>query len=267
MSRASTKIDEIRRAIREEIHAGVYGDDGKLPSEPEAAKRFGCARLTVREAYRQLVLEGLIVNRPKRGYYVRLIRPLSIDLTTYEQGDLAAGRDGLDQWATLVANAGRMPHAPTDVAIMAEDAEFAPLVRELLGLPDPDESSVVVRRRTCYVDEEPWITRDSYFPEPLVRGTRLMKPGDQVAAGGLFAEAGIMVTRFVDRQRARIASQEEAERLELPPGTPGTQWIRIRYGHSGAPAGSEVRPLAVMVAFLPGDRVELTETVDVAAAG
>lgn len=56
--------------IRDDILRGVLKAGEKLPSKREMAKGLGVARITVENAYAQLIIEGYVTAREKSGYYV-----------------------------------------------------------------------------------------------------------------------------------------------------------------------------------------------------
>lgn len=59
-------------AIRGRIEAGEWGQGGRMPTEAELAAEYGCGRLTVNRALRELSDEGLIDRRRRAGTRVRL---------------------------------------------------------------------------------------------------------------------------------------------------------------------------------------------------
>ena len=59
------------QCIKEDILNGKLEAEGfKLPSKRTLAKNLGISLITVENAYAQLMIEGYIYSRPKRGYYV-----------------------------------------------------------------------------------------------------------------------------------------------------------------------------------------------------
>jgi len=61
---------QLRTIITEEITRGVYGDDGKLPSERSMTDRFAVSRTSVRECLNALVKDGVLVRIVGKGTYV-----------------------------------------------------------------------------------------------------------------------------------------------------------------------------------------------------
>ncbi len=60
----------IYECIKSDIHSGVLKSGEKLPSRRQMALDNGIAEITVANAYSQLVTEGYIESREKRGYFV-----------------------------------------------------------------------------------------------------------------------------------------------------------------------------------------------------
>ena len=58
----------VYKRIRHAIRGGLV--EGKLPSKNQAAKLLSVSKVTIEQAYRQLVSEGYIHSRPRSGFYV-----------------------------------------------------------------------------------------------------------------------------------------------------------------------------------------------------
>lgn len=69
--------EDIKASIRQRIAEGGWQPGMKLPSERELVQRFGCARMTVHHALRELEDEGLIERRQGSGSYVAQLHPIS----------------------------------------------------------------------------------------------------------------------------------------------------------------------------------------------
>ena len=65
----SRLLDEVAQALRERIYAGVYAPGATLRQERIAAE-FGISRTPLREAFRVLERDGLVVNKPGSGVRV-----------------------------------------------------------------------------------------------------------------------------------------------------------------------------------------------------
>lgn len=114
---------------------------------------------------------------------------------------------------------------------------------------------MVVRRRLRFVDDVPFQTADSYYPEDVAAGTAIMQPGDVTVPGGLMANAGHRQVRFADRIMIRMPTHAESTRLSLPSNTPVAEHLRTGYNKDG-------RPVRVIISILPGDRHVIEYEVD-----
>ncbi|MBE6116495.1 MAG: GntR family transcriptional regulator [Erysipelotrichaceae bacterium] len=65
-----TKYQMIVDDIIEKIEDGTYREDSRLPSEEELRQSYGCSRVTVRQALKQLQYSGYIISRKGSGSYV-----------------------------------------------------------------------------------------------------------------------------------------------------------------------------------------------------
>lgn len=61
---------KIKQILRDEINTGVWRQGAQLPTEPELMRRFGVSRITISQALRDLVAEGLVVRRQGKGTFV-----------------------------------------------------------------------------------------------------------------------------------------------------------------------------------------------------
>ena len=75
--------EQLYRWIKADILRGKLGADEKLPSKRVLAEHLEISIVTVKNAYEQLIAEGYIYSREKRGYYVTpMERPLTAVVTT-----------------------------------------------------------------------------------------------------------------------------------------------------------------------------------------
>ena len=66
----------ITRHLKQQIQSGALPAHAKLPSKRSLAGQLGVSVTTVESAYSQLVSEGFLESRPKRGFFVCAIEPL-----------------------------------------------------------------------------------------------------------------------------------------------------------------------------------------------
>jgi GntR family histidine utilization transcriptional repressor len=72
---------DVESTIRRAIENGGWKPGFRLPAERELADTYGCARMTVRLALRDLEAEGLIIRRHGSGTFVADLNPISSVLT------------------------------------------------------------------------------------------------------------------------------------------------------------------------------------------
>jgi multiple sugar transport system substrate-binding protein len=61
---------QLKTLLTEEILSGVYGADGRLPTEHELCERFGLSRTPVTHALTDLANEGVVLRRRRYGTFV-----------------------------------------------------------------------------------------------------------------------------------------------------------------------------------------------------
>ena len=63
--------------LKRDILSGVLKPDEKLPSKRTFAENNGISTITIQNAYDQLISEGYVYTKPKRGYYVANIEGMT----------------------------------------------------------------------------------------------------------------------------------------------------------------------------------------------
>jgi GntR family histidine utilization transcriptional repressor len=75
--RRTLSYGTVKISIQARIAEGGWQPGVRLPSERELVQEFGCARMTVHRALRELEAEGLIERRQGSGSYVAELHPIS----------------------------------------------------------------------------------------------------------------------------------------------------------------------------------------------
>ncbi|HEY2023531.1 phosphonate metabolism transcriptional regulator PhnF [Paraburkholderia sp.] len=109
---------QIEQILAAEIAASGFGDEGRLPSEGELAKRFDVNRHTVRRAMLGLAALGLVSVEQGRGTFVQ---PGAIDYT-------------IGRRTRFTENLRQQHHAPGGKLLSAARVKAEPGVAKALGL-------------------------------------------------------------------------------------------------------------------------------------
>ncbi|MEV6131971.1 GNAT family N-acetyltransferase [Streptomyces violaceusniger] len=242
--RARALYQRIADKIRDEIVDGTLSPGARLPTEAEIASEWNTTRTTAVQGLKVLINEGLIVSDRPRGYFVRSRRPM----VYRPQGEFRKRplSPEMDQFLTQMSEEGREASQHIEVKVETPTKH----VRERLQL-DEDEL-VVVRRRVRFVDGVPYNTNDSHFPLALVQNSEIMRPDDIArGANGVLAELGYEQVRALDEIHVRMPTPDEADRLQLGPGTPVGVHLCTGFTEDG-------KPVRTVVNVLPGDRHVIT---------
>ncbi|MCG5211730.1 GntR family transcriptional regulator [Streptosporangium sp. KLBMP 9127] len=236
----STLYQQVASELRRAIYSGDLGPGDQLPTEADLMHLHRVSRNTVRLALGELVNEGLVTRTPRRGTIVRDRRPLLM----YPQRELQPqpAHSPREAFGFAVSQEGREPSQKIEVSIVEPPEEIA------IRLELPDQGLAVVRRRLRFVDGQPYNTNDSYFPQALVADSEIVRPVDIMRGANLvLEELGHPQVRVVDDISARMPTPTEVRRLELEPGTPVIEYLRVGYD-------ADDIPVRVAISVLPADK-------------
>jgi GntR family transcriptional regulator len=197
--------------IRKAIEQGEYVAGAKLPAEPELAERFGVSRPTVNRAVAILRAEGLVQVTRGRGTIVRAIPEIHRSaMTRYEREarEQVGGRGAFD---TEIRNLGMTPRSDVTVELVTPPDDVADALNIPRGKPN-----TIRRMRHMYANNIPVQLAPSYIPAEIAEGTQLAE--NDSGPGGIisrFADLGYAQTRITETVRARRATDEEREFLNL----------------------------------------------------
>jgi GntR family transcriptional regulator len=226
---------QIADALREQINAGRYPPGAQLPTERALQDEYRVSSRTVRVALDQLRAEGLAVSYQGRGVFVReqaVPRRLSTDIAVF------------DGWYQTLRRQGLKPAGRTTVT----RAPCPPDAAEWLGIEPGTE--VLVRDRVMHAEgHPPEMLATSYFPLWVVeRAPKLADPGVGGMPRWLREAFGTFYSE--DVITARMPTQAERERLDLPPGVP----VLVIKG--GEHDSDSQRPLHYIEVVAAGGRIE-----------
>ncbi|MGW2814348.1 GntR family transcriptional regulator [Streptomyces sp. NPDC001415] len=251
--------ERIADELRAEIRAGQLRPGDRLPAESALVERFGKSHVTIREALRVLQTEGLIDKQHGRGSFVRRPRTLVQRANSRHQWEKNRARQPEEQRVRTGATEKDTGLAVDDLVFHASYREIkAPKdLAEAMGVP---EGTVLVERtyRTRYrAERAPFSLVTSYLIRERVESNPdLLDETKEPWPGGTWNQlytVGIEIGRVEERVTARPPTAEEAEELDLPPGTSVLILRKTSYDTEG-------RVADVSDVTLPGDRTEMLFT-------
>jgi GntR family transcriptional regulator len=231
--------------LRDAIRSGKLDDE--VPPEEDLARDHGVSRQTVRRAIKTLESEGLVGGGHGRaGRKVQKPEVLTFYAVRSESMARAEERKtaGVDAWVADCAEAGHV--GTQSIAVAVEQP--TPAMRDRLGLA-PGEAAVV-RKRVRFLDGRPHDINDTYYPESIAAGTRIMQPFDvQEGTIRYMASLGHIQARYDDVMEGRMPTPAEVDTLRIPPGWPVL--VQTRTGYTAE------RPIKVTVTVWPADRARI----------
>lgn len=220
-SRITATLTELRRLIASDFAAG-----DRLPAEVELAARLGVSRVTVREALRQLWIEGVVIRRWGVGTFV---------------GDAAADAKSFTEKAVNVTDIGSFPkhilesgHDPslTHAEVTRERATGAVAAKLGLGARQP----VWHIERCIAIDGVPTVVLHDYVPVTLAGEPFDPSPLSSldVDLPSLFRAAGARLVRMDAKYDACPAKAAVARLLGVRAGQPVLHATQDSYADTGA---------------------------------
>ncbi|WP_231873695.1 GntR family transcriptional regulator [Acetobacter tropicalis] len=183
---------QLEDRLRALITSGALRLGDAMPPERELAEMTGVSRVTIRKALAQLVQAGILTQKPGAGTFVagRIEQPLSV-LLGFSEDMRARGYEPGSIWINKIVS-GVSPDEAMSLGI-APNARVVRLkrIRTANGQPIAIETAVTSQH---YI-EDPDMVGDSFYEALRVRH--------------------LLPVRALQRIRARIASQEEQQLLQL----------------------------------------------------
>lgn len=204
---------QLRGRVERAINDGTLAGGDALPSERDMAELAAVSRVTVRKAVRDLVRDGLLVQRHGSGTFVtkaidRVEQPLS-RLTSFTEDMMRRGWKSHSQWL--------------------ERGLFSPSPEEIvaLALAPGDEVARIARLRIA--DDRPLAIERASI-------SSLMLPDPEEVDQSLYAALemnGYRPVRAIQRISATNLGVEDARLMQVEPGDAGLRIERISYLDSG----------------------------------
>jgi GntR family transcriptional regulator len=197
-SNGAPLYQQLQKGLRAAIAAKSLGPDDALPPERDLAEQFAVSRITVRKALDGLVEEGLLTRKQGSGTFVagRVEKNFS-KLTSFSEDMAARGRRSHSVW------------------ISRSEGAVTPEESMTLGL---GPGSAVFRfSRVRFADDLPMALEFTTVPATVLAslddvGTSLYEALERT---------GHRPTRALQRLRAVLFTESQAELLDIQPNDPG----------------------------------------------
>jgi GntR family transcriptional regulator len=215
-------MNEIFLKMLSDIEAGEFAAGIPLPPVEELARRYDASGDEVREAIKELIYEGRL-ERPRA-------QPLdAVQVPPYELWGTLTGIH------SITREAKRRGQEPGTVIVGFDRTPAWPSIRERMGLDEGDEVVLLGRLRTA--DGDPVAIEISYYPAKLYAGISeemfTAKGSAQSSFKVMQEEFGLTSHHATDEISVVQLEAEEAEMLNLAPGTPVLLRFRVTYTEDG----------------------------------
>jgi GntR family transcriptional regulator len=236
---APTKSERIYIELRNRITSGSLRPGDFLPTEADIVEAYqGISRGTVSKATQRLVNDGLVERILGRNGGMRVRERVQLTYLASRLQHRDGFFSGADAFFGSTREQGFEPSQEFSCFLVALPDAFADLLDVECGSP------ATVRRCLRKVNGDPISIQDSYYPQWLTAEVpELLSPTNiPVGTTRLLAERGYEQTEYDDRIVSRMPRPDEADLLQLGPGTPVMEVFRLVSLPDGRPArlGHEV---------------------------
>jgi GntR family transcriptional regulator len=209
---------QLIEALKEKISHGDWKPGEQIPPEAELCATYGVSRTVVRQALREIELDGLVIRRKGKGTFVaepKISESLAQKLTGFYQ-------DMVERGHKLV----------TQVLGQA----MIPANKKVAGFLGVQPGTMVIEiKRLRFVDDEPIVIVVSYLPYHLCPQLLGIDLTDQSLYAYLEQECGLMIARGRRAIEAVGANEQEAELLKVSKGDPLVLLDSVSYLEDGTP--------------------------------
>ncbi|TFD99920.1 GntR family transcriptional regulator [Jeotgalibacillus sp. R-1-5s-1] len=140
---------QIAQQIKEEISSGKWNEGEAIPTELHLSELYKASRVTVRQAIKQLVDEGLLEKIQGSGTYVK---EQKIEHNIFEL-------------VSFTEEMRRLDKEPVNKVLYFQLIQPDDHVRRMLRLGEDDQVFYIRRQRL--VDDIPYVLEDTYLPVSL----------------------------------------------------------------------------------------------------
>jgi GntR family transcriptional regulator len=210
---------QIEHLIRHRVAKNQYPPGSQIASEHELCRELKVSRITVREALRELVREGLLVKVQGKGTFVSPDAAAPLPPIKYT-GALEDVYERVLRLNVVDVEISRVP--------------VPALIRQLLSLP-AEETELTCIKRLRHVNDEPFSFTVNFLPVSI--GDRIHK--EDLYSAPLMAilegDMQIPIVRALETVEAAPADPEVSSRLRIPVLYPVMHVTRTMYTEGEKP--------------------------------
>jgi GntR family transcriptional regulator len=209
---------QLIEALKEKLGQGEWKPGDRLPSEAELCDLYRVSRTVVRQALREIELDGLILRRKGKGSFVaepKISESLAQKLTGFYQDMVERGHEPVTR---VLGN-----------AVVPASKQVARSLAIQPGTP------VVEIKRLRFVEGEPIVIVTSYLPYELCPQLPEVDLTNRSLYEFLEQECGLMIARGRRAIEAVGANEFEAELLQVNQGAPLILLDSVSYLEDGTP--------------------------------
>lgn len=210
---------QVKSHLIRRIVMGEWKPGELLPSEFKLAEGYGLSQGTVRKAIEELAVEGLVSRHPGRGTFV-----------TSHKGDYRPFR-----FHQFYSDIGRRLVEDMPEYLSCTRGIASPRAAKALQIDLRSEVAEILRRRRQ--EGVAVMTESIVISSELCPGIETILQAGKPASIYLTMEQhfNLLIVRVEERVRARLATTEDAQLLELSAGTPLLEVERVAFSLGGGP--------------------------------
>jgi len=208
---------QVRKTLEAQIEQEHWNPGDQIPGEPELCRLFGVSRPVIRQALKEMELEGLIVRKKGLGTFISSPKIVSKSLVHSLSG----------------FHEDMVEHGLKPVADVLEQ-EIRPASKKIAQMLAVEEMTPVTKiTRLRYVEDEPVAIVTSYLPYEICRNLINADLTHQSLYAYLETECGLSIASGWRRIDAVVAGEERAAILKIDPGAPLLQLESVSYSAEG----------------------------------
>ena len=209
---------QLMEILKGKVQLGTWGPGDQIPGEQDLCALYRVSRTVVRQALRELELEGVINRRKGKGTFIALPKiseGLAQKLTGFYQDMVERGLK------------------PVTKVLHQNIGPCSEKVAEFLKIQPGDKVIDILRLR--FINSEPIQLVTTYIPFVVCPNLATVDLTDRSLYEYLEKECGIFITRGRRYIEAVLANENEAELLCVERGAPLLMLDSISYSESGQP--------------------------------